>query len=160
MQPNTGTVTRFQQPGTQFLNRVISQLTRVQITQVKGQCLGERTWLGMPDLTLEQTANWRRHWKFTVNFSSTVKTFFTLAIISWCSLLTSPNQWSLQWLCHLGHFKNWLIDWLCGELCAKTAEPYGDRDAVWLCTWVGPMKHVLAIHGVHTGATWRITLMY
>jgi len=69
MQPNTGTVTRFQQPGTQFLNRVISQLTRVQITQVKGQCLGERTWLGMPDLTLEQTANWRRHWKFTVNFS-------------------------------------------------------------------------------------------
>jgi len=64
---------------------------------------------------LEHTANWRRRCKFTVNFSSTVKTFFISAIISWCSLLTSPNQWSLQWLCHLGHFKNsldWLIDWL------------------------------------------------
>ena len=59
--------------------------------------------------------DWRRRCKFTVNFSSTVKTFFISAIISWCSLLTSPNQWSMQWLCHLGHFKNsfeWLIDWL------------------------------------------------
>jgi len=62
---------------------------------------------------LEQTANWRRRCRFTVNFSSTVRTFFIPTIISWCSLLTSPNQWSLQWLCHLSHFKNWLIDWKC-----------------------------------------------
>ena len=61
---------------------------------------------------LEQTANWRRRCKFTVSFSSTVKTFFISAIISWFSLLTSPNQWSLQWPCHLGHFKNSWLDWL------------------------------------------------
>jgi len=47
------------------------------------------------------------------SLTPTVKTFFFIsAIISWFSLLTSPNQWSLQWLCHLGHFKKWLIDWL------------------------------------------------
>jgi len=63
---------------------------------------------------LQQAANWCRCCKFTVNLSSTIKTFFIPAIISWYNLLTvtSPNQWSLQWLCHLGHFKNWLIDWL------------------------------------------------
>jgi len=56
--------------------------------------------------------------KFTVNFSSTVKTFFIPTVISWCSLLTARNQWSLQWLCHLYHFKNWLIDWTAARcLC-------------------------------------------
>ena len=42
---------------------------------------------------------------------TTIKTSFIPAIISWCRLLTSPSQWSLQRLCHLGHFKHWLIDW-------------------------------------------------
>ena len=48
-------------------------------------------------------------------FRRLLKRFFISAIIPWCSLLTSPNKWSLQWLCHLSHFKNsfdWLIDWL------------------------------------------------
>jgi len=44
-------------------------------------------------------------------FRRLLKRFFIPTIISWCSFLTSPNQWSLQWLCHWGHFKNWLIDW-------------------------------------------------
>ena len=63
---------------------------------------------------LEQAANWCRCCKFSVNLSSTIKTFSSPSIISWYNLLTvtSPSQWSLQWLCHLGHFKNWLIDWL------------------------------------------------
>jgi len=70
---------------------------------------------------LEQTANWRRHCKFTVDFLATVKTFFIPAIISWCSILTSPNQWSLQWLCDLVHFKNWLIDWLIHSVCSTAS---------------------------------------
>ena len=55
---------------------------------------------------------------------NSLSTFFILAIISWYNLLTvtSPNQWSLQWLCHLGHFKNWLIDWL-----TKTTDNYACR---------------------------------
>jgi len=62
---------------------------------------------------LEQTANWHHCGKFTVNLSSTTETFFISAMISWHHLLTSSHQWSLQWLCHLGQFKNnWLIDWL------------------------------------------------
>jgi len=69
---------------------------------------------------LEQTANWRRRCKFTVSLSSTVKTFYISAIISWFSILTLPNQWSLQWLCHLGQFKkslnDWMIDWFWHQL--------------------------------------------
>jgi len=93
---------------------------RLVVRQVKLSTVGSRpSFCGSRHL--EQTANWRRRCKFTVNFSSTVKTFFIPAIISWFNLLISPNQWSLQWLCHLGHFKNsWLIDWLTGGRKSET----------------------------------------
>ena len=83
------------------------------VPQVKLSNSRQPSFCGCGSRHPEQTANyWRRRCKFTVNFLSTVRTFFTPAIISWCSLLTSLNQWSLQWLCHLGHFKNCMIDWL------------------------------------------------
>jgi len=52
---------------------------------------------------LEQTANDVVTANSLSTFRRLLKRFFIPAIISWCSLLTSPNQWSLQWLCH---FKN------------------------------------------------------
>jgi len=43
---------------------------------------------------------------------STAKTFLIQAVIPWHHLLTSScSWWSLQWLHHLGHFKNLLIAW-------------------------------------------------
>jgi len=66
--------------------------------------------------------------KFSVNLSSTIKTFFIPAIISWYNLLTvtSPNQWSLQWLCHLGHFKNCLFEQTSTEADDLTSQAIAD----------------------------------
>jgi len=73
----------------------------------------QRNLRGCSSTHLEQAAYWHCHGRFTVNLLLTTNRFFISTIISWHCLLTSSNQWSLLWLCHLGHFKNkWLIDWL------------------------------------------------
>jgi len=76
-------------------------------------------------------------------FCRLLKRFFISAIISWYILLivTSPNQWSLQWLCHLGHFKNWLIDWLNIFACFAFCVTVQWRRQLWQ-TIVG----VLVLH--------------
>jgi len=63
----------------------------------------------------EWIAQWRHMCWFTINFSATVKTFFISTILSGRYYLTLVlvnlfSQWSLQWLFHLRHFKNILIN--------------------------------------------------
>ena len=59
------------------------------------------------------------------------------SIISWHYLLTLPIQWSLQWLRHLGHFKNWLIDWLidCSDRNLDKLQRVQDNLARVVCNW-------------------------
>ena len=93
---------------------------------------------------LEQAANWCHCCKFSVNLTSTIKTFFIPAIRSWYNLLTvtSPNQWSLQWLSTLKI--DWLINidyWLI-PLCVCTMST--SQWVVMLCGWAvkAGMAHV------------------
>jgi len=91
-----------------------SHITMLIVTDILSNFSTAKPWIAVLYYITYMAANWCRCCKFSVNLSSTIKTFFIPAIISWYNLLTvtSPNQWSLQWLCRLGHFKNWLIDWL------------------------------------------------